>query len=76
MLGFQNRAPDIKLFKFYSNRNNQTYLEKHDFQWKLFCQILYRHWICGIETSLGVVLDLDSAYRLALHAKRGKTFNY
>ena len=30
----------------------------------------------GIEMTLGVVSDPDSELRLALNAKRGKTFNY
>ena len=31
MLGFQNRALDIKLLKFHINRDNSAYLEKCDF---------------------------------------------
>ena len=31
MLGFQNRAPTIKLLKFHVNRDNNAYLEKFDF---------------------------------------------
>ena len=38
MLSFQNRAPDNKLLKFYTNQDNRAYLEKHDFEWKLICQ--------------------------------------
>ena len=32
MLGFKNRASDIKLLKLYVNRNNNAYLEKSNFQ--------------------------------------------
>ena len=35
MLGFQNRALDIKLLKFHVNQDNQGYLEKRNFQQKL-----------------------------------------
>ena len=27
MFGFQNRAPDIKLLKFYANQDNSAYFE-------------------------------------------------
>ena len=69
MLGFQNRAMDIKLLKYHINRDNKTYLKKHHFQWKLVCQFLDHQWICSIEMSLGVVLDPYSKSRLTLHAK-------
>ena len=39
MLGFQNRSPDIKLLLFHIKRDNSVYLEKHDFQRKLVCQL-------------------------------------
>ena len=29
MLSFQNRVPDIKLLKFYVNRDNEAYLKKN-----------------------------------------------
>ena len=32
MLGFQNKAPNIKLLKFQANQDNNAYLKKHDFQ--------------------------------------------
>ena len=76
MLDFQNRTPNIKLKKFNANQDNWAYLEKRDFHWKLVCQIWDGHWIHGVEMSLGVVSNLDSESRLALHVKRGKTFNY
>ena len=31
MLDFENRAPDIKLLKIYTNRDNRTYFKKYDF---------------------------------------------
>ena len=31
MLSFQNRALDTKLLKFHANRDERTYLDKHDF---------------------------------------------
>ena len=31
MLGFQNRAIDIKLLNFHANRDNSAYLENHNF---------------------------------------------
>ena len=76
MHGFQNRASDYKLLKFHGNQDNQAYLKKIDCQQKLVFQILYCHWIQSDETSLGVIADPDSEFRLALHAKRGKYFNY
>ena len=42
MLDFQNRIPDIKLLKFHSNRDNNAYLKKHDFQGKFVFQL----WDC------------------------------
>ena len=73
MLGFQNRTLDNKLMKFYVNRDNRAYLEKCSFQRKLVLQIWDCHWIHGIETNMKVVLDPDSKFRLAMHAKRCKT---
>ena len=32
MLGYQNRASDIKLLKFHANQDNNAYLEKQNFQ--------------------------------------------
>ena len=32
MLDFQNRVSNIKLLKFYANRDNSTYLKKCDFK--------------------------------------------
>ena len=75
MLGFQNRALDINLLKFHANQDNWANLEKCDFQRKLVIQILDHHWICGIKMSPGVVSIPDSESQLALHSKRGKTFN-
>ena len=72
MLDFQNKALYSKLLKFHANQNNQTNLKKHDFQWKLICQMWNRHYIRGIETSPGVVLNSDSESRSALHAKQDK----
>ena len=40
MLGFQKRALDIKLLKFHTNQDNNTYLEKCDFQEKLVYQFI------------------------------------
>ena len=53
-------------------QTNTANLKKYDFQRKLICQIWNCHWICGIETSPGVVSDLDFEFRLALHTKWGK----
>ena len=61
--------------KFQANRDNRTYIEKHDFQQKLVCQIKDRHWIHCVETSPRVVLNSNSESQLALHAKRNKSFN-
>ena len=72
MLGFQNKAPDIKILKFHVNQDNSAYLEKYDFQWKLVCQLLDRYWIHGIEKSLEVVSNFDFESWLALHVKRDK----
>ena len=38
ILGFQNRASDIKLLKFYANQDNIVYIRKYDFQRKLVYQ--------------------------------------
>ena len=70
MLSFQNRAPYIKLLKVHTNWDKKTYLKKRNFQQKFVCQIWYRYWICGIETNLEVLLDLDYEFRLALYAKQ------
>ena len=59
MLGFQNKALDIKLLKFYANRDNWACIKKCDFRRKLVYQIWDCYWIRGVEMSLGVVLDLD-----------------
>ena len=59
MLGFQNKAPNIKLLKIHANQENWAYLEKHDIQRKLIFQIWDHYWIHHIETSPGVVLVLD-----------------
>ena len=72
ILGFQNRVRDIKLLKIHADRDNRTYLEKHDFQQKLIFQIWDHYWICGVKPSLRVVSVPNSKSRLALHAKWGK----
>ena len=72
ILGFQNRAPDIKLLKFHANRDNSAYLEKCNFQRKLVCKLWDCHWIHGVEMSQRVVSDLDFESRLTLHVKRNK----
>ena len=76
MLGFESRVLDIKLLKFHAIWDNSAY--KHDFQQKLVCQFCGCHWIEGIKTSPGVVLDLDYKSQLALHTKQGKvlTINF
>ena len=38
ILGFQNKAPDIKILKFHANQDNSVYLEECDFQHKLIFQ--------------------------------------
>ena len=61
MLGFQNKALDVKILKFHTNHDNNIYLEKCDFQQKLVFQFWDHHWICDVETSLGVVSDSNSS---------------
>ena len=57
ILGFQNRAPDIKLVKFHENWDNNAYLKKFNFQRKLIYQFWNFHWIHSVKTSLSVVSD-------------------
>ena len=45
---------------------------KSDFQRKLVYQFLESHWIYDVKMSQGVVLNIDSEFQLALHAKQGK----
>ena len=73
MPSFQNRAPYIKLLKFHANQDNSSYLKKCDFQQKLICEFWDCYWIHSIEKSLGVVSDLDSKSRFALHVKMRQT---
>ena len=40
MLGFKNKALNVKILKFHANGDNNVYLEKHDFQRKLVYQFL------------------------------------
>ena len=72
ILDFQNRTPDVKILKFHQTWDNNTYLEKCDFQRKLVCQFWDCHWIRGVKTSPGVVSNPDSESHLALHVKWGK----
>ena len=72
MLDFQNRVLNIKILKIHVNRDNNTYIEKCNFQWKLICRFWDHYWICGIETSSEMVLDFDFESQLVMQAKWDK----
>ena len=38
ILDFQNRVSNVNILKIHTNRDNNTYLEKSDFQRNLACQ--------------------------------------